>query len=141
MKNKAKKKDLENIVNIEKFERPEVDFGDSISLEDYNKIHDTLNKKVNHPAHYQSKSGIEAIDVIEAFDLGFCLGNVVKYICRCGKKDDEIQELEKAKWYLEREIANRKNKSISFQKGKCTLPITNSLILEDKTFKDDKHQI
>lgn len=105
MKNKAKK----SVINIEKFERPEVDFSDSISLEDYNKVHDALSKNVNHPAHYQSKNGIEAIDVIEAFDLDFCLGNVVKYVLRCGKKDNEIQELEKAKWYLEREIKTRKN--------------------------------
>lgn len=59
---------------------------------------------VNHPQHYQSKNGMEAIDVIEAFDLGFNLGNVIKYILRAGKKDATVQELEKAKWYLEREI-------------------------------------
>ena len=63
---------------------------------------------VDHPTHYQSKTGLEAIDVIEAFDLNFNLGNVIKYILRCGKKDAAVQELAKAKWYLEREIANRK---------------------------------
>lgn len=63
---------------------------------------------VDHPAHYQSKTGIEAIDVIEAFELGFNLGNVVKYVLRCGKKDADVQELQKAKWYLEREISARK---------------------------------
>ena len=68
---------------------------------------------VNHPSHYQSKNGIEVIDVIESFNLGFCLGNVVKYVLRCGKKDSDIQELEKAKWYLEREINNRKTKKVS----------------------------
>lgn len=62
---------------------------------------------VEHPLHYQG-NGIEAIDVIEAFGLGFNLGNVVKYVLRCGKKDDEITELEKAVWYLNREIENRK---------------------------------
>jgi len=81
----------------------------------YNDGHD-LNKSdaksniesnVNHPKHYQSENGLEAIDVIEAFNLGFCLGNVVKYVLRCGHKDNEIQELEKAKWYLDREIKNR----------------------------------
>lgn len=59
---------------------------------------------VNHPDHYQSKSGIEVIDVIEAFNLSFSLGNVIKYILRAGKKDERIQELLKAKWYLEREL-------------------------------------
>ena len=58
---------------------------------------------VNHPEHYKS-GGMEAIDVIEAFGLGFCLGNAVKYILRCGKKDDPVQELKKAIWYLNREI-------------------------------------
>lgn len=72
-----------------------------------NTIVEAMREMVNHPSHYQSKSGIEAIDVIEAFDLGFNLGNVVKYILRCGKKDSDIQELKKAKWYLEREISNR----------------------------------
>lgn len=48
------------------------------------------------------------IDVIEAFGLGFSLGNAVKYICRAGKKDAIIQELEKAKWYIDHEIQRLK---------------------------------
>lgn len=70
------------------------------------------NKKeaVNHPAHYAG-NGIEVIDVIEAFGLGFNLGNVIKYVLRAGKKDELIQELSKAKWYLEREIGNLKAKA------------------------------
>lgn len=64
---------------------------------------------VHHPKHYGGKDNpYEAIKVIEAWGLGFCLGNTVKYISRCGKKDDEIQELEKALWYLQREIDTRK---------------------------------
>ncbi|MGH6690519.1 MAG: DUF3310 domain-containing protein, partial [Gammaproteobacteria bacterium] len=55
---------------------------------------------VNHPAHYQSAAGIEAIDVIEAFDLGFCLGNAVKYILRAGRKGDALEDLKKARWYV-----------------------------------------
>jgi hypothetical protein len=65
---------------------------------------------VDHPKHYGGKDNpYEAIKVIEAWDLGFCLGNTVKYIARCGKKDNEIQELEKALWYLKREIKRRKD--------------------------------
>lgn len=65
---------------------------------------------VNHPKHYGGKDNpYEAIKVIEAWDLGFCLGNTVKYISRAGKKDDTIQELEKALWYLKREIKNLKD--------------------------------
>ena len=80
-----------------------------------NTIVEAMRVMVNHPSHYQSKSGIEVIDVIEAFDLGFNLGNVVKYILRCGKKDSDIQELKKAKWYLEREISNRERSSHNMQ--------------------------
>jgi hypothetical protein len=60
---------------------------------------------VNHPAHHQSGAGIEAIEVIEAFGLGFCLGNTVKYILRAGKKGGRVEDLKKARWYLDREIA------------------------------------
>lgn len=58
---------------------------------------------VNHPAYYQT-GGIEAIDVIEAWGLGFCLGNTVKYIARAGKKGNRLTDLKKAAWYLSREI-------------------------------------
>lgn len=68
-----------------------------------------MNDSVDHPSHY-TKGGIEAIDVIEAWELGFCLGNTVKYIARAGRKDSEtlVQDLEKARWYLDREIRKRK---------------------------------
>ena len=63
---------------------------------------------VNHPPHY-TKGGIETIDFIEAKDLNYRLGNVVKYVARAGKKDsDPVQDLEKAAWYLQREILARK---------------------------------
>lgn len=59
---------------------------------------------VNHPSYYKT-GGIEAIDVIEAWNLDFCLGNTVKYIARCGKKSDKVvEDLKKAAWYLNREI-------------------------------------
>ena len=61
---------------------------------------------VNHPPHYKSEAGLESIDVIEAFELGFNLGNAVKYILRCNKKGNKIQDLDKAIWYLKREIEN-----------------------------------
>lgn len=61
---------------------------------------------VDHPPHYAA-SGIEPIDAIEAWGLGFCLGNTVKYIARAGKKDPakHLEDLQKAAWYLNREIA------------------------------------
>ena len=60
---------------------------------------------VNHPSHYGGEDNpYEAIKVIEAWGLGFCLGNVVKYISRAGKKNTSTQEdLMKARWYLDRE--------------------------------------
>lgn len=67
-----------------------------------------MSEEVNHPKHYGgAENQYEAIKVIEAWDLGFCLGNTVKYISRAGKKetDKTIQDLQKAKWYLEREIS------------------------------------
>lgn len=61
--------------------------------------------KVNHPSHYNTGK-IEVIDYIEDQELGFHLGNVIKYISRAGKKDPgaKKEDLEKAKWYLERYI-------------------------------------
>jgi len=62
---------------------------------------------VNHPLHYGGEDNpYEAIKVIDAWGLGFCLGNTVKYISRAGKKgtDKELQDLKKALWYLERKI-------------------------------------
>jgi len=58
---------------------------------------------VNHPPHYKS-GGIEAINVIEAFGLGYRLGNVVKYVLRAGAKGKRLEDLQKAAWYLAREI-------------------------------------
>lgn len=67
------------------------------------------NSKVNHPKHYGGKDNpYEAIKVIEAWGVGFNLGNTLKYISRAGKKDNIIQDLEKALFYLDREIQNRK---------------------------------
>ena len=59
---------------------------------------------VNHPSHY-TDGGIETIDFIEAKRLNYNLGNVVKYVSRAGKKGTPLQDLQKAAWYLAREIA------------------------------------
>ena len=58
---------------------------------------------INHPSHY-NQGKYEAIDVIEDWKLNFNLGNTVKYISRAGHKDNIIQDLKKASWYLNREI-------------------------------------
>lgn len=62
---------------------------------------------VNHPPHYGGADNpYEAIKVIEAWQLDFCLGNAVKYISRAGKKNDALEDLRKAQWYLNRAVAN-----------------------------------
>jgi len=63
-----------------------------------------MSDTVNHPPHYGGDTTYEAIKVIEAWGLGFCLGNVVKYISRAGKKGSTLEDLKKARWYLDREI-------------------------------------
>lgn len=64
---------------------------------------------VDHPAHYGGADDpYEAIKVIEAWGLGFNLGNTVKYVSRAERKGAALQDLEKARWYLDREIAKRK---------------------------------
>ena len=67
-------------------------------------------EKIDHPDHYQTKTGMEVIDVIEAYELNFALGSAVKYILRAGKKPSEssLEDLSKAIWYLQREIERQK---------------------------------
>ena len=66
------------------------------------------NNVVDRPAHY-TEGGIEVIDYIEAKDFNYRLGNVIKYVSRAGRKidSDPIEDLKKARWYLDREINAR----------------------------------
>lgn len=60
-----------------------------------------MSDNVNHPRHYtQCGATLEPIDVIDT--APFNLGNAIKYVCRAGHKDDELQDLRKAKWYIVR---------------------------------------
>lgn len=60
-------------------------------------------ENVNHPAHYNQGS-MEVIEAIEGLNLGFCEGNVLKYMARAKFKGTEKQDLEKALWYLNRRL-------------------------------------
>ena len=61
------------------------------------------NDPVNHPSHYTSHpSGVECIQVTE--HMNFCVGDAMKYLWRAGLKNDAIEDLEKAKWYIDREL-------------------------------------
>jgi len=69
--------------------------------------HPEVQEAVDHPDHYGGADNpYEAIKVIKAWDLGFCLGNTVKYISRAGKKDrnKRLEDLRKAVWYLQQQI-------------------------------------
>ena len=65
-------------------------------------MEEQVNKNVSHPSHYNQ--GIEPIEIIESWDLNFSLGNAIKYILRSPYKDNQIEDLEKARWYIDREI-------------------------------------
>jgi hypothetical protein len=62
-----------------------------------------ISDQVNHPPHYKA-GGIETIDFIEAKDLGYHLGNVIKYVSRADHKGNKLEDLKKAQWYLARAI-------------------------------------
>lgn len=61
-------------------------------------------ESVNHPKHY-TQGSIEVIDAIEAWQLNFRLANVVKYVARADHKNNKLEDLKKARWYLDREIS------------------------------------
>lgn len=72
----------------------------------------TINDSVNRPSHY-TFSRIEVIDAIEEWKLGFHLGNAVKYIARAKHKGDELKDLEKAIWYINRRISKIKQADLT----------------------------
>ena len=92
-----------------------IKIGEEVILNDEEKVCQIEDKKtnimvavkprdiVNSPPHYNSHpSGIECIEITQHMD--FCIGNAMKYLWRCGKKDDDIQDLKKAVWYINKKI-------------------------------------
>lgn len=82
-----------------------------------------MSEAIDHPSHYGGKDNpYEAIKVIRAWDLGFNLGNTVKYLCRAGRKgsgtwrENELEDLKKARWYLDDEIKEQE-KALAKDKG------------------------
>ena len=75
-----------------------------------------MSDNVNKPLHY-TYSGVEVIDAIEAWNLNYHLGNVVKYVARCDHKSNPIEDLRKARWYLDREIEKRTSESLEKYQG------------------------
>ena len=76
-----------------------------------------MEEQVNHPSHYVK--GIEPIEVIESWDLNFSLGNAIKYILRSPYKGKQIEDLEKAKWYIDREINRLKDEMVKKNIEEC----------------------
>lgn len=69
-----------------------------------------MNDPVNHPQHYrQHPSGVEAIQITEHFN--FCIGNAIKYLWRADAKGNALEDLEKAAWYVRREIERRRGEA------------------------------
>lgn len=80
-----------------------------------NDMEEELNKAVHYPDHYRHlPNGVECIDVTEHFD--FLVGNAIKYLWRAGKKDSskEVEDLEKAMWYIRRKISLLRDKEKGF---------------------------
>ena len=90
---------------------------------------------INHPDHYQSENGLEVIDVIKEFTSGLegieatDTGNILKYICRWKKKNG-VEDLKKAKWYLEHLIDNVENR-IEEKDESDLIKVINDLLMED----------
>ena len=76
-----------------------------------------VNKNVSHPSHYNQ--GIEPIDIIESWGLNFSLGNAIKYILRSPYKGKQIEDLEKARWYIDREINRLKDEMVKKNIEEC----------------------
>lgn len=95
-------------VNIDKVHKPKKVFHEDVTVLAFDPKMDVQTSHVidfvNHPPHYKV-GGVETIDFIEAKGLGYNLGNVVKYVTRADHKGSRKENLEKARWYLERELS------------------------------------
>lgn len=75
----------------------------------FNNVSENKKEMINHPEHYGGDTAYECIKVLKAWNtkeefIAFCKNNAIKYLCRLGKKDDELQELKKALWYLQEAV-------------------------------------
>jgi hypothetical protein len=86
---------------------------------------------VDHPDHYGGKDNpYEAIKVVEAWGLDFCLGNAAKYISRAGQKDPtkEVEDLEKASWYIRRRIRQLNGEEEQIDREDSALEILDRIV-------------
>lgn len=102
---------------------------------------------INHPSHYGGVDNpYEAIKVIEAWEADFNIGTTLRYLCRCGKKtiggtaeEMRLEDLKKARWYLDREIKNieEANKENKFKNIYKTVSLNGEMVLADTFAKID----
>lgn len=91
---------------------------------------------VDHPKHYGGEENTyEAIKVIEAWGVDFCLGNTLKYISRAGRKGNTLEDLEKAKWYLQRRIDKERAKAQPKEAPTASLPDVGF------SYRPDEHKV
>ena len=88
---------------------------------------------INKPSHYCEGRKYEPIEVIKDWDLNFNLGNVIKYISRVGRKDDSLQELKKARVYLDHEIKYIEKKR---EKLKDTLEHLSAMAINNENMEE-----
>lgn len=97
-----------------------------------------MHDPVTNPQHYQTDSGLEAIEVIEAFfQDDYHLGNAFKYLARAGKKDDRVQDLRKAVWYIERSIQKKPLADYPLAKAKVVADLMRFGDIEDFIHEDE----
>jgi hypothetical protein len=101
---------ISQLVNLQKQIREEIQEKDLYGARKVAK-QITETEMVNHPDHYQGNR-FEVIDIIEDYELGFNLGNAIKYILRSDKKGNKNQDLQKALWYIQREITYSKDEEL-----------------------------
>lgn len=95
--------------------------GEDMALHIGDGVREEITQGIHHPKHYGGDWVYEPIKVIVAHTLNFCLGAVMKHVLRAGKKGDELTDLNKARWYLDYEIAVRGGES--WNPGGASLPI------------------
>lgn len=90
---------------------------------------------INHPKHYVEGRKYEPADVIDDWQLDFVLGNAVKYISRAGRKGNTLEDLEKAKWYLQRRIDKEREKTAPKEEPTASLPDVGF------SYRPDEHKV
>jgi hypothetical protein len=93
-----------------------------------------MKEKINHPKYYNLGT-IEVVDAIVDWGLNFCMGNVIKYVARYRHKDDSLEDLKKARWYLDYEIRKLEEAKLKLEDGE---DLHNSLSIFNKDLRVER---